>query len=561
MDQKQVKIIGLKLNHQLGIVQACDLVFDEKNKLIVFKGGVGDGKTTLQKGLQLGTQGSKTLVDNNLYGEIDTEVQLIDGDYSIWVGCKSSGNKLQHVLYTKDSEGKKIKNPVIDGVEATPSKYLQMLQTELTWKMDELTSENPTIQKKILLKLYQYGLKKIGIIFDKTHPDYKNSILGKIDDSVQNRDEKDMIRKTKGGIADDLKLKGIDPDRPGTCPDFINIQEIEQKIKEAEKELTTKELNLNSVKEKELAELKSDAQEVVNRCLVYNKKLKAEYDEFIIKFNQNQETYKIITSNLDDIAESLAALGIANWEEIHSEIEKKVNYPKEIDKPNNPEYIIFDESNMIQKSNYEKLDPKARELIIEIDKLRHLYIQKSEETNEFDPTELKNKIKEFELSKYTALENNKIVEAIDAFHNWRKANEIVVQLNDEYVKLLSHVDTGVEGLKIMPVDDEIYLMYNGVYDSTYFNNPNLEYRKLSSYSGTQKPVICLLIQNYLLSKKDKAMRYMYIDNIPIDNKTRSLLEKMGNELNLTIFLNITGDFVKSELVDGEILIEGGEIFF
>ncbi|MCJ7802733.1 MAG: hypothetical protein MUP82_10300 [Candidatus Marinimicrobia bacterium] len=105
------------------------------------------------------------------------------------------------------------------------------------------------------------------------------------------------------------------------------------------------------------------------------------------------------------------------------------------------------------------------------------------------------------------------------------------------------------------------MMYDGTYDLDYFGNPRKHLRKLSAYSGTQKPVICLLIQNYLLSKKSKAMRYMYIDNVPIDNKTRALLEKMCIELNLRVFLNITGDFSKDGLIDGEILIEGGEVFF
>jgi hypothetical protein len=54
---------------------------------------------------------------------------------------------------------------------------------------------------------------------------------------------------------------------------------------------------------------------------------------------------------------------------------------------------------------------------------------------------------------------------------------------------------------------------------------------------------------------------MYIDNIPIDNKTRLLLENICEKLSLRIFLNITGDFERSSLKDGEILIEGGEVFF
>ena len=221
MEQKQVKINGLKVNHQFGILQVCELEFDEKVNMYVIKGKAGHGKTTGTTAIKLATQGSKTLVDNELYGEIDLEVQLTDGDLKLWVGCKSGKKTLQYTLYAKDDNGKIIKNPVIDGMKASPAEYLKALQTELTWKMDELTSENPSVQKKILLKIYQSGLKKIGIIFDKMHPDYKTSILGKIDDAVQHRDMMDMIRKQKGGIADDLKAKGFDPDRPETCPDEI----------------------------------------------------------------------------------------------------------------------------------------------------------------------------------------------------------------------------------------------------------------------------------------------------------------------------------------------------
>ena len=133
--------------------------------------------------------------------------------------------------------------------------------------------------------------------------------------------------------------------------------------------------------------------------------------------------------------------------------------------------------------------------------------------------------------------------------------------------MLASVDTGVEGLKICVDRDgednklDIYLTYNGNYDKKYFNNPKLEDRKLSSYSGTQKPLICLLLQNYLLSKKPKAMRYLWIDNVPIDNKTKALLDRMGKELGLTVIVNITGDFDKAGLESGEILIEGGQVFF
>ena len=136
---------------------------------------------------------------------------------------------------------------------------------------------------------------------------------------------------------------------------------------------------------------------------------------------------------------------------------------------------------------------------------------------------------------------------------------------------LTEIETGVEGLFICPEyveengekiakDNDIYLMYDGSYDPEYFCNPSKEIRKLAAYSDTQKPMICLLIQKHLLSKKEKCLPYLWIDQVPIDNKTKALLDRMSEELGLWLFVNWTGDFDKSLLKDGEILIENGEIF-
>lgn len=558
MKQKEVKIINLSVNKKLGIINACNLVFDKNNKLIVFKGAVGEGKTTLQTALQLGTQGQKVLTDNQLYGDIDTEIQLLDGDFNIWIGCKSKDKKLQYVLYTKDKDGKKIKEPVIDGIKATPSKYLEHLQTALTWNMDELTSANPSIQKKILLKLYQRQLAQIGVIFDKKHPDFGSSILGQIEKAEKNRDEKDYLRKTKGGIADDLKSKGFDPYRPETCPDLIDISSIEAKIKELEKEKILLTSEPEAKKQTALANIKANAAEVNNKCLAYNSKLKADFEKKEIEYNLYKVVIDQINDNLFNLKEVLQKLYLDSF---YDDLKINVKFPKEIKKPDKPVYIEFDEKNQVKRENITELNTEGCNLLNEIHDLRIKYHETNIKEANINTSKIDKKIEVLERDKIEAKENNNIVDAINSFHIWRASNDKVANLKNEYVQLLAKVETGVPGLAIIPKDDEIFLMYDGTYDPVYFNNPKKEMRKLSSYSSTQKPVICLLIQNYLLSQKAKAMRYMYIDNIPIDNKTRLLLENMSKELNLSIFLNITGDFEQETLRDGEILIQGGDIFF
>jgi hypothetical protein len=565
---KEVKIIGLSVNKKLGILNACQLKFDENNRLIIIKGGVGEGKTTLQKSIQIGTQGTKVLTDKKLYGEVDTETQLLDGVLPVYVGCKSDpSGSLIYSIYIKDQNDKIVKNPVIDGVSATPAKYLEALQTELTWKMDELCSENPTIQKNILLQLYKYDLAKLGVIFDSKNPKFKESILGKLEIAQKIRDEKDSKRKELGGIREDLEAKGYKVDQPDTCPIREDLSKLELQEKEVEKQKTISETTAQNSKSLKLSELSQKAAEISGRCLILNNELKSEYEaenkqylEYTGKVSGIDETKNKIYSYIQ-ILVSLDSFNLDQAESYIDMIDKNAIYPEKINEPTEPKYITLDSNNKVTNVTSEGYSGKSKKLIDEIIKLRMDFINENNAAITIDTTEFDNQLNSIAYQKSKAKEINKICDAIDSFHAWRESNEAVMVLRNEYQNLLKQVNTGVSGLEIIAEDSDLFLKYNGEYDTKYFNNPEKEMRKLSSYSGTQKPVICLLIQNYLLSLKPKALRYMYIDNVPIDNKTRSLIEKMCEDLELRVFLNITGDFDQTEIKDGEILIEGGEVFF
>lgn len=565
---KQVKIIGLSVNSDVGVIKAHQLSFDDNNKLIVFKGGVGEGKTTEQRILQLSTQGSKTLTDKNLYGEIDSEVQLIDGEKNIWIACKGKEGKLTYVLYEKDDNGKVIKNPVIDGISATPAKYLEALQTELTWNMDKLTSENPTIQRDILLKLYQSQFIKLGVVFDKKLPSYKDSILGQLDAAKDERNRLDMIRKQKGGIKEDLIAQGFNPERPETIPALKNIEEVEAKIQAVEKEITILETKSDSAKEKELLELKNKGVEKVSEIIGLNSKKQADYDSKYADWVKKSDDYtkKLEAANgvgsaLMELV-SLEVLKQDDFEEISRFIDAKLHLPKEAVKPVKPELIPTESGKVKEFDPSKYTDAGNVQLISELNKIYNEYFAKSkEEVKAPDLSSQKAKIENLKDEKQKAEVSNKIFDAVVSYEDWAVQNAEVANLQEKYRKLLLKVETGVEGLHIMDDNGNLFLMYDGSYSPEYFGNKNKELRKVSAYSGTQKPIICLLIQSYHLSLKPKAMRYMYIDNVPIDNKTRDLLERVCEELDITVFLNLTGDFDRKNLASGEVLIEGGEVFF
>ena len=567
--QKEVKIIGLKINQQLGILQSCHLTFDPENKLIAIKGEVGSGKTTLQKGLSLATKGVDTLKDDKqLYGEIDEEVELLDGDIKICIGCKSDEKgSIDYVIYTKDKEGKVIKNPEIDGKKVTPASYLKSLQTALTWRIDELMSENPTVQKKLLLEIFKSQLAGLGVVFDKKDDKWNDSILGKIEAAEVSRTEAEFLRKQVGGFLNQLSPLGIDPENPDTYPKRVDLGTLE----EQKNTLQYKINNVDEVSKGDLDKIKNKADAVINKikaedALIIGRN-KAKMEEFQIRkdvYSQHLATKGGIEIDVKTLHDS-NCLKEGGYDALISTLKSSFNAITPMCEPLEGVVQFNDKGVIKSKPEHFEKDSEVYKLLLDFDIIRADYSSRLKEPKG-DTTGLEKELALVVENIGIATDNNKRFKMLESFLNWQQLNNEVVDLRNEYANMLSGINTGVEGLKICIDKDEsskldIYLKYNGAYDTKYFANPEKEYRKLSSYSGTQKPLICLLLQNFLLSSKPKAMRYLWIDDVPIDNKTKALLERMGKELDVTIIVNITGDFEKSTLKTGELLIEGGQVFF
>lgn len=550
MKQKQVKIVGLSIEHQFGGLKAVDLTFNDKNRLVVIKGEVGAGKTTLNRAMRLTTQGSGVLTDKNLYGDIDVTAQLSDGDMSIFVGCRTDKNQsLSYFLYGVDKDGNKVKDVILDGQRATPANYLKSLQTALTWRLDELTSENPTVQRNILLELYKNELEAQGVIYDKKHPDYTKGIIHKIEIAKNERSHKDMKRKEVGGIADDMTKKGIKFTDRRKLKDVEKLQKTYNTI---ESKITLAETNLEQIRENKLDKIKLKGVETVSKIKTLNDKH--------VKSNQKSKSQTETISKIKELVFGLFETDDSEALNTFLNVEKLLPLPEDL-----LVEIEFDEKGKIL-SKAKDFDKKSvfYELLKEHKENRKKYDELKDSKNKFDDNELKAELETALKALNDAKSYNKDSEAINSFHDWSDANEAVNDIKKDYYNKLTDIDTGVKGLYICTdqnndEDENIYLMYDGSYDKKYFNNENKDLRKLSAYSGTQKPMICLLIQNYLLSKKNKTLPYLWIDDVPIDSKTRTLLEKMAKELDLWLFINWTGDFKASQLKDGEILIENGEI--
>jgi hypothetical protein len=560
--KKEVKIIGLSVNKSFGGLKATELKFNDENRLTVVKGEVGSGKTTLNRALSLTTKGSKTLEDNNLYGKVDLTAQLLDGDYKVFVNCKSNeSGKLSHSIYTIDENGNKLKDVVIDGQKLTPANYLKSLQTSLTWRLDELTSENPIVQRKILLELYASELEKKGVIFDKNHPKFTESIIHKIEVAKNDRNYADMKRKEVGGIAEDLRSKGIDYESIRELKDVVTL---EQQIGSAQSDVDYLHRNAKQVHEAALNELKTKGLEINGKLKDCRDNIK-EYNDVIQKNLDNYETeQEEKTKKLDNILDILESLESNNIDDVLTLIHSGLEVIKE---PENKflTQLEFNEKGQCTSQPEDFDDDKINQLLKDYIFSKSEYSAKANQDDIIpDTSKQEEKIAYLKDELNSNYLWNKEAKSINSFHDWRESDQAVKDLKNDYYKKLTGIDTGVDGLHISLENEEsenIFLMYNGQYDTEYFHNPERELRKLSSYSDTQKPLICLLIQNYLLKQKGKSMPYLWIDKVPIDNKTRTLLNRMSVELNLWLFVSWTGDFDKTSLVDGELLIENGNVFF
>lgn len=547
--QKQVKIVGLSVAKSFGGLKAVELAFDEKNRLTVIKGEVGSGKTTLNRAMRLTTQGSGVLTDKNLYGDIDITTQLSDGDMSIFVGCRTNKTgSLDYFLYGIDADGNKVKDVVLDGQRATPAGYLKSLQTALTWRLDELTSENPTTQRNILLELYKNELEEKGVIYDKNHHNYTKGIIHEIEKAKNHRSHMDMKRKEVGGIADDMTKKGIIFTDRKIKKD---TEQLQKTVNTIEAKITLSKTNLEQTRENDLNKLQLQGVKVVDEIKELNdkrishnnlskeqtKKIK-QIEVLVFELIKDKEIAKDRFKSIEEI--------LPFPDDLLAEVEftskgKIASKPKEFDK----------------KSDFYKLLKSYKAIQEKYSDLKELPLEINNNDLDIELSTAKKKLED-------AVAFNKTATAINSFFDWSDANEVVNEIKKDYYLKLTEINTGVKGLHICTdehqlEDENIYLMYDGSYDAKYFNNKNKELRKISAYSGTQKPMICLLIQNYLLSKKNKTLPYLWIDDVPIDSKTRELLEKMAKELDLWLFVNWTGDFKASQLKNGEILLENGEI--
>lgn len=566
---ERVKIIGLALNKKFGILEAQELKFEKSNGLTLFKGAVGTGKTTAKNAMEMASSNNK-LADTSMYGdEFDVELQLTDGKMQLWSRVyKNSGKKPITTIYTKDENNKKIVNPVIDGIQITPAKYLESLRTALTFGVEDFLSEHLKTQQKFIMKLFGDQLEALGI-YDKKHEKYEGSLKHKIELEIALRSDQHYKRRQINGFMTALESEGFTEAGLDSMKS-INVVLINAKIAEFEVEKRTIEddvlkhnSNIESNYDTKIEGLKSKALIIINELKEFNR---AEIEIVEIYNKKIIENNKLINNITENALELMSRKLIIK--ECYDDIEALI---PEQQKEKIPISVLFEEDGKLSNTQqFTKLPDWVSKKIIEITDLRKKAPKKDKERIADNETlELSSKINVKKEEIMNATVNNKLIERFKAFKDWSETNQNVIDLNSRLAETYEQVNTFVPGLKLIfdaERDEngsiisggELKVYYSGEHDSEFFGNKDRKQRLIISYSGTQKPIIAILLQIELMKRKEKVMPYIWIE-APIDNKTKNLLEDLCLKHSLTILTSVTGDFKYEKLEDGDVLIENGQL--
>lgn len=529
-----MKLVSLTLNSDFGVLKAQEAKFVENpDGLIEIKAGVGQGKTTLKQGAELAISAGNTQklpFDTEKLKDVDVEIQLSTGVFMRTYSDKK-GN-LKSIAYRKLEDGKLDKDPVINGKKLTPAVLRDLIRTELTFGIDDFLSENPRTHMDFMMGIYSHKLKELGVVFDKKSPAYENSILWKLDQAKIDRQNKHFARRAINGFKEALIEEGWDEEN---IPKKHDLEALEAKkttfIKEKQDALQVK-----------IDKIKEDA---ANQKAV----IKSYNDSLVEKEQIRSNKLTELKANIEIVEKAQLILKMDNVQFWLNENKKLAEKPLE----------PFQKVSIDENGNYisgEGFTHDVQTAFKEISRLRTevapLIKQKDEP---IDTSSLDAEIQ-------TAKTNNEIIKRWNSFFDWQESDQEVKKLWKEYCEKFTKIDLGVPGLSIQVVGDEenssIRTHYNGQHNPEFFGNNKNEDRLLTQYSATQRPVIAILMQIYLLSQKDNGLKMMWLE-CPMDKKTRDLLIDIQKKHDLTIIVGTTGDFTTEGLKPGEFLIENGEL--
>lgn len=585
MEQKQVNLIGLRV-HNNNIIQAAELTPDILQKrLILVTGNIGNGKSSLLNAAKIATAGTDAIKKSDTLPQgFIAEALLIDGEVPIYIGVKTSTyqrgekageTKLETYLYTKDAKGKSVQ-PVIDGVAWTAAQYWKALTTELTHSLNDLFSENQTTHRKLIEKLFKPELEALKA----------DEVMDRISEARKERDAARTLCQANGAFMERFEDEGYNESTLSLLYK-VDVEQIDAKIREAEIEkdrmLNTPEavyqLECNKIDQQRIAEL----QKIKDEGLALKEKINKEETDNKADYEHLMDTYNETCENRRKILEE--------YVELRKKVADFISYPVYDEKRNEQGAIFYyagtpeqqavmkglDEICKYKANMYPKLEkPQLKQVSAELTEAykvkQNEYLELRDKPIEYpekkkaDTTTIDEKIKQLNAEKASAEKTNSIYTRYQLWRRWIEAKGLYEKEIDTLRKLYASINTGVEGMQIVPRDTdsgrvEVWIMYNGQYNPQYFGNNKKEHRFMFDYSSFQRTIIGLLLQAARLNLKPRALRLAFIDDVAFTTNDISVLADIAEKLDLKLITAWTHEADKENLMDGQVLVDGGEIFF
>ena len=584
MEQKQVNLIGLRVLNN-GIIQAAELTPDIlKKRLVLVTGDIGNGKSSLLNAAKIATSGTDAIKKSDVLPEgFLAEALLLDGDVPIYIGAKTDTYKrgekegkvkLETYLYTKDANGKAVQ-PIIDGVAWTASQYWKALTTELTYSLNDLFSENQTTHRKLIEKLFAPELEKMKV----------DEVMARITKAKEARDAARTLCQSNGAFMERFEAEGYTEESLDQL-DRVDIAEIESKLSNAMIEKDRIERAPETDYKLKCAEADAKRAEQIQ-------KLKDEYSGLQMEFNDTERKYQ--DEYFDELAkydrERKTRDNITEiYNKLRNDLGNFIDYPFK-DEQRNEQGQIFAyggdnaQQHMMKGVDYyyskrmeqykdmkEPVRKYASDIHKKIDAVREKIDRLQEKPVEYpemakaDTSAIDKKIADIMDVRKAAVSVNRLYDRYHIWRDWIEAKGLYEKEIDTLRKLYASIETGVPGMKIEPRETEsgrveVWMMYNGQYDPEYFCNQKKEYRFMFDYSSFQRTIIGLMLQAARLNLKPRALRLAFIDDVAFCPKDVDVLADVAEKLELKLITAWTYDADKDNLMDGQVLIEGGELFF
>lgn len=564
MEQKTVKFIGFRAENS-GIIKAVELTPDLLSKrMLVITGESGNGKTSLIRLMQTAVSGTDAILSKSVLEKgYLAEAQLLDGEIKLFVGAKVSEyqrgenvglNKFETFLFAKDDNGATY-TPIIDGVKATASSYIKLLTTDLTFNMAALFTNNQTEHRKLIESLFKPELDKLG----------SDAIVASILKAKKHRDACRTLCQSSGAYLERFADEGYTEAQLNLIvkPDIKAIEEkIFQKKIELDRIVNGEEnrvkLEIEKMKSDRTAALqaiKDAGAELREKARIDSEVKKEKYNKLKEEYNNITEAKQKIDKEFAELSLLINILGVDARNKVGAIIEK--DWKDQVSQMSPKEPILEPADTKIEKQLQEKLREYE-----ELYNTPFVVVQ----GKDIDTDKVNGEIAALTSMKIASEATLSLYNRYQLWKDWIEAKGLYEKEVDVLRRMYASIDVGVKGMKIIPEETdsdrvEVWITYDGCYDTEFFHNKEKEHRHIFQYSSFQCSAIGVMLQAARLNLKPKALRLAIVDDVAFTSKGLAVLTKLCEDFDVQLITSRTDDYDKDNIPDGEIIIEGGEVFF